>query len=195
MVNVVEEVHEPHKTLPRAIFLTLIIATLIYLAVVTTMVAAAPIETLAGSKAPLALVFKDKPVLLSSLFNLIAIIATVNGALIQIIMVSRVLYGMSNQGNLPAFLGYVQPRLRTPLTATLVVAGLVLAAALTMPIARLAEATSQAVLIVFAMVNAALIALRLRDPAASGDHFRAPAWAPVVGLATSLLLLATSFIG
>lgn len=193
MVNVAEEVNEPNKTLPRAIFLTLAISTLVYMAVVTTMVAAVPLDLLAGTKAPLALVFAGKHAGLSIAFNLIAILATVNGVLIQMIMVSRVIYGMSKQGNLPAFFQTVHSRFRTPVIATLTVAALVLLFALTTPITRLAEATSQAVLIVFAIVNAALLMLRRNKAEHPGDYFRAPAWAPVAGLATSLLLLATTF--
>ncbi|MCC2095811.1 MAG: amino acid permease [Hyphomicrobiales bacterium] len=193
MVNVAEEVDHPERTMPRAIFLTLVIATLMYLAVVTTMVTAVPLDVLSASSAPLALLFKDKPPLLSSTFNIIAIVATVNGILIQIIMVARVTYGLSRQGNLPAFLSYVHPRLRTPVIATMCIAIIVAALAVATPISRLAEATSVAVLTVFVMVNAALIALRRGSaPTAAGEYFKAPAWAPFAGLATSLMLLASS---
>lgn len=194
MVNVAEEVHEPRTTLPRAIFLTLIGATLIYMAVVTTMVAAVPLDLLAGAQAPLALVFKDKPDYFGTVFNLIACVATVNGILIQIIMASRVIFGLSQQGNLPKCLGNVHAGFRTPYVATVLVAVLVLILALTAPIARLAEATSQAVLVIFILVNAALLSLRMKTPDHAGNHFQAPAWAPVAGLITCILLLATTFI-
>ncbi|MGE3643166.1 MAG: APC family permease [Beijerinckiaceae bacterium] len=194
IVNVAEEVENPSKTLPRAIFLTLGLATLLYVVVVTTMVAAVPMDALAGSKAPLALVFENKPAWLAHLFTLVAIVATVNGILIQMIMASRVVYGLSNQGNLPAIFGYVQPRLQTPLVATLVIAAIVTVLALTTPIARLAELTSQFVLVLFVLVNAALLALKIRGPEAQGDHFRAPGWAPVAGIISGLLLLATSLL-
>ncbi len=194
IVNVAEEVHEPNKTLPRAIFLTLVGATFIYIAVVTVMVAAVPVQILSGAKAPLALVFQNKPGYFGTIFNLIAIVATVNGVLIQIIMASRVIYGLGRQGNLPAILAYVSPRFKTPLRATVLVAALVLLLALTAPIARLAEMTSQAVLAIFILVNGALLALRIKTPDHAGDHFRAPAWAPLAGLISSILLLATTFI-
>jgi len=199
IVNVAEEVNEPQKTLPRAIMLTLVLATLLYLAVVTTMIAAVPLDTLSGAKAPLALVFQDKPAALSTIFSVIAIIATVNGILIQIIMASRVIYGMSNQGNLPRVFGYVHPRLRTPLIATACVTAIVLILGLTTPIDRLAEATSQAVLVVFVLVNSALLAIWYRDRNTAGepatdDYFHAPRWAPAAGVLTCLLLLSTSFV-
>jgi APA family basic amino acid/polyamine antiporter len=194
IVNVAEEVEDPVWTLPRAILVTLVISTIAYLAVVTTMVAAVPLDVLAASKAPLALVFAGKSSIYSSLFNLIAVIATINGILIQMIMSSRVLYGLSVQGNLPAFFGYVHPRLRTPVLATLVVAFIVAILALTTPIARLAETTSQAVLLVFIAVNAALIGIKLRSGVSAAEHFETPLWVPFAGIATCALLLSTSFI-
>lgn len=194
IVNVAEEVHEPHKTLPRAIFLTLAISTLLYLAVVTTMVAAVPLKELAGAKAPLALVFVGKPTVYSTIFNIIAIVATVNGILIQMIMSSRVIYGLSMQGNLPRFFSYIHPRLQTPVIATLTVSVIVAALALTSPIARLAEGTSQAVLLVFMMVNLALIAIKSSAIVSDVPHFVAPRWVPYAGLVSCILLLATSFL-
>lgn len=194
IVNVAEEVNEPSWTLPRAIFLTLLISTILYLAVVTTMVAAVPLTELAGSKAPLSLVFTGKPAIYSTIFNMIAVIATVNGILIQMIMSSRVLYGLSNQKNLPAFLGYIHPQLRTPVVATVLVAITVGVLALATPIANLAETTSQAVLLVFLLVNSALIAIKAASPQPAESHFKAPGWVPIAGLASCLLLLSTSFL-
>jgi APA family basic amino acid/polyamine antiporter len=196
MVNVAEEVDRPEETLPRAIFLTLGITTLLYLAVVATMVATVPLDVLAASSAPLALLFVNKPAYLSNTFNIIAIVATVNGILIQIIMVARVIYGLSRQGNLPQFMGYVHPRLRTPVIATVCVALVVAALAATTPISRLAELTSIAVLTVFLLVNAALIAIKLNAGSSSpaGDHFHAPFWAPIGGIIASALLLVTYFL-
>lgn len=194
IVNVAEEVNEPNWTIPRAIFLTLVISTLLYLAVVATMVAAVPLNQLANSKAPLSLVFSGKPAIYTNIFNIIAVIATVNGILIQMIMSSRVLYGLSVQGNLPEFVGYIYPRSKTPVVATLLVAVIVMLLALTTPIARLAETTSQAVLFVFIAVNTALIAIKMASSPSDQKHFTAPLWVPFAGVMTSLLLLATNFI-
>ena len=92
----------------------------------------------------------------------------VNGALIQIIKGARIFYGMSCNGWLPVFFGVVNPRTRTPLRSTLVAGGIVLALALVLPLVSLAKATSAMVLMVFTLVNLALIRIKRRGPAPEG---------------------------
>ena len=100
IANVVEEVKNPVKTLPRAIILTLVISTALYLAVVSVVVLAVPMEKLSKSVAPLSLLFENASPTTRNTFIVIAIIATVNGVLIQMIMASRVIYGLASQGSL-----------------------------------------------------------------------------------------------
>lgn len=180
IVNIAEEVKEPQRTLPRAIVLTLVIATMLYVLVAAVAVLTVPRDELAGSVAPLSLVFNRvtgaSPLILAA----IAIVATLNGVVIQMIMASRVIYGMASQGSLPAWLAAVHPVLRTPLTATLLVIGIVLALAVLFPLEGLAELTSQVTLVVFALVNAALVLLKRRQPAPRGA-FSVPMWMPVIG--------------
>ncbi len=191
IANVAEEVKQPRKTLPRGIFLTLAIATVIYLLVVSVVVLVVPMETLSVSAAPLALVFDQAGAEISGLFHLIAIFATVNGVLIQVIMASRVLYGLASQGSLPGLLTYVHPRTQTPIVATAMIVAIILVLALLLPIAELAEATSTIVLIVFAMVNLTLLQIKRSGKAASEDVFQVPVWVPVMGfLACGFLLVA-----
>jgi len=189
MVNVAEEVKEPGKTMPRGIILTLIMATVIYFTVVSVVVLVVPMHTLVGSSAPLALIFDSAGPMPRGLFSIIAIIATVNGALIQIIMASRVIYGLAAQGSLPRILAKVNPHTRTPLPATGLVVGIILLLACFLPIAELARTTSIIVLMVFALVNLALLRLKWSGPAPSGDVFHVPIWVPRLGFATSSLLL------
>jgi len=107
MVNVAEEVRNPVRNVPLAILIALGVTTLLYAAVSLTAVLTVAPQQLAASDAPLATVYQQatgrKPVALS----IISIFAVVNGALIQIIMGSRILYGMSRQGWLPALFGRV----------------------------------------------------------------------------------------
>lgn len=194
MANVAEEVKDPGKTLPRGIILTLILATLIYFTVVSVVVLVVPMTALAGAAAPLALIFESAGPMAGGLFNIIAIIATVNGALIQVIMASRVLYGLAAQGNLPRIFAKVNPLTRTPLPATALVVGIILFMAHFLPIAELAETTSTIVLIVFACVNLALLRLKWAGPAPSGEVFQVPIWVPVLGFATSGSLLLAGFL-
>lgn len=193
MANVAEEVKEPRKTLPRGIILTLIIATLIYFIVVSVVVLVVPMNTLQGSTAPLALIFEDAGPATSGLFNIIAAIATINGALIQVIMASRVLYGLAAQGSLPRILAKVNPVTQTPLPATALVIVIIFILAYFLPIVELAETTSTIVLTVFVLVNLALLRLKWTGHTASSEAFNVPVWVPIMGFISSGLLLLAGF--
>ncbi len=189
IANVAEEVKNPSKTLPWAIILTLIIATVIYLVVVSVVILVVPMSKLANSAAPLVLVFENAGATTKGIFTIIASLATINGVLIQMIMASRVLYGLASQGNLPEKLAYIHPVTRTPLVATFLVVAVVMGLALFLPIAALAERTSQLVLVIFMLVNLALLRLKLWGEPPSNDIFQVPIWVPAIGFVTSLLLL------
>ncbi len=189
IANVAEEVKNPRKTLPWAIILTLVIATIIYIFVVSIVVLVVPMDELVTSNAPLALVFSNAGTTASNLFNIIGCFATVNGVLIQIIMSSRVLYGLASQGSLPAQMAYVNPVTRTPLVATILVVVIILLLAFFFPITNLAEVTSSIVLVVFMFVNMALLRLKWSGEPPVGDVFQVPIWVPIMGLITSVMLL------
>lgn len=193
MANVAEEVKDPVHTMPRAILLTLVIATLLYMGTTTAVLVAVPLDRLVGSSAPLMLVFDGAGAGVRQSFGVIAIVATVNGVLIQMIMASRVIYGLADRGHLPAALAYVAPRTQTPVVATLAVVVAIIVLSQTLPIGALAERTSQIVLCVFALVNLALIRLKSR-PEPDGAYFRVPLAVPVLGLVTSAGLLGVSFL-
>ena len=188
MVNVAEEVRNPVRNVPLAILLALGITTLLYAAVSLAAVLTVTPEQLAASDAPLATVYEQatgsKPVVLS----IISIFAVVNGALIQIIMSSRILYGMSRQGWLPALFGRVWSTTQTPVAATVAAAGTVLVLALWLPLVTLAKSTSFLVLIVFTLMNLSLLRIKLRDPHPEGIRV-VPLWIPAGGIVASLGLL------
>lgn len=193
MANVAEEVKDPVTTMPKAIVLTLIIASLLYIATTTAVLVAVPTETLAASAAPLSLVFGSAPASVQQGFAFIAIVATVNGVLIQMIMASRVLYGLADRGHLFAALAIVSPRTQTPVVATLTVVTIITLLSIALPIDALAERTAQIVLFVFVLVNVALIRLKLRGNTGS-DHFRVPMAVPLFGALTSFLLFGTAWL-
>ncbi len=166
LANIAEEVRDPQRTLPRAIFLTLALSTLLYVLVVWVALVAVPSEELAQSKAPLALVFERLTGASPRTMSLIAIVATLNGIIVQIIMASRVLYGLARQGELPGFFGAVNGATQTPINATAVTTALVLVFAVLLPLHHLADLTSRITLVVFALVNLALI--RIKASARSG---------------------------
>lgn len=189
IANVAEEVKNPRRVLPIAIFLTLLVSTLLYILVVAVVVLTVPMEALTTSSAPLSLVFENADEKTKIFFNGIAVIATLNGVLIQMIMASRVLYGLASRNQLPKILRAIHPRTRTPLNATLLVVALILVLALFLPIAPLAEATSTIVLTVFMLISAALIRLKWSGEPVGAEVFQVPLWVPVTGMITCLLLL------
>ncbi|WP_169545773.1 APC family permease [Sneathiella aquimaris] len=193
MVNVAEEVKNPKKTMPRGILLTLLSASVIYFLVVSVVVLTVPLDQLSQSAAPLQLVFHDSGEFISVLFGVIAIFATLNGILIQIIMASRVIYGLATQEKLPAFLAQVNSITHTPLKATILVCGIVLLLTYTLPIGKLAEATSSIVIIVFCLVNVALIKIKISEKTKPVDLYQVSILVPILGLFTSLFLLLAQF--
>jgi basic amino acid/polyamine antiporter, APA family len=194
LANVVEEAKMPHRDIPRAMVLTLAITTLLYVAIAAIAVTAVPVQRLSSSPAPLSLVFHTIAGVNPATFNAIAIIATINTILAQITMAARVIYGMARQGDLPGIAGQVHPRTATPLLATALITAATLALALIVPFERLAEGTSLATLIVFALVNLALLRLRHRRVRTHGPHVRVPVWVPAAGLATCVAMIVTALL-
>ncbi|WP_198413539.1 amino acid permease [Thalassospira sp. GB04J01] len=198
MVNIAEEVREPERTMPRAIFITLVIATSLYFLVAAIAVLSVPLDELATSGAPLGVVFGAVTNLPPAVVSAIAIIATFNGIVIQVIMASRVLYGMGDQGTIPGRIGrilaYVPERTGTPIIATALVAVIIAILALNFDISGLATLTSQLILAVFVIVNLALVRVKWRERKGSiepvGTHiFQVPIMVPMLGAVLSLCLL------
>ena len=180
IVNVAEEVRDAPRTLPRAVIIALVVTSTLYLLVAVASVAVIVPAELAASDAPLALVYERASGESPAFIALISLLSVVNGALIQIVMASRVLYGMGRQGWLPNWVARVHPRSRTPLAATAMVTTLILLFALWLPLVTLARLTSFVTLSVFALVNLSLWRIKRRDvgPAAA---FNVPKWVPLVG--------------
>lgn len=194
LVNVAEETRDPVRTMPRAIFLTLIITTIIYFLVASIAVLTIAPAELAVSEAPLALVFSKLAGASPDTISTIAIIATFNTMIVQVVMASRVFYGLARQGNLPRFLGRVSPLTRTPLIATATTIALVLVLALGFPLEGLAEATSSVTLTIFAFVNLALVRLKRVGPPPPEGIFTVGLWVPVTGFLCSAAFLAAGFL-
>ena len=187
-VNVAEEAEDPPRDYPRALFTGLAVAGVIYLAV--AMVASMVVETgrLAGSSGPLLEVVGVGPLAIDTkVFSAIALLAVANGALINMIMASRLLYGMARRRVLPRAFARVLPERRTPIVAIVFTTALAVVLIAIGELEQLADTTVLLLLLVFAVVNVAVLRLR-RDPVGH-DHFRAPTAVPVVGLAVIVLLL------
>lgn len=189
IVNVAEEIKDPVRVIPKAILITLAVTTLLYVAVVWVALVAIGPGPLAQSKAPLALVFERLTGASQRTMAGIAIIATLNGIIVQIILGARVVYGLADQGNLPRVLAQVSPVTQTPLIATGVVVAATLAFAVLVPLGPLAEATSRLALVLFVLVNVALVLIKRREAAPPPGIFEVPGWVPVAGAGACILFL------
>ncbi|MGA5443429.1 APC family permease [Streptomyces griseoincarnatus] len=185
-VNVAEETRNPRRSYPRALFGALATAGAVYVLVGLAASAAVPTAQLAGSSGPLLEVVKEAGGVPPKLFSAVALVAVANGALLTGIMSSRLAYGMARDGLLPGVLTKVLPGRRTPWAAIAVTTGLAMLLALTGSVATLASTLVLLLLVVFLMVNTAVLVLR-RDPGES-DHFRTPVVLPVLGIASCVLL-------
>lgn len=188
LANVAEEVQRVRRTLPLAILISFVVSTLLYVLIAAVAVATVAPSALGESDAPLVAVVEAEGWWGMPL-GVVSLLIIVNGALTQVIMASRLILDMGRQSGAPGFLARVNPKTRTPARATVAVVAVVIALALFVPLERLAQATSFVILIVFAGVNAAVIAVRRRhgrDP----DSFGVWPWVPWIGMVLCLGLIA-----
>jgi amino acid transporter len=186
-VNVAEECKHPRKDYPPALFGGLAIAGIIYLAVAMLASMVVPTKELASSDGALQLVASTGPLgIPEDVFSVIALFALANGALINMIMASRIVYGMSREGIVAPAFGRVSKTRRTPWVAIAFTTALAMVLAVTGDLSDLADTTVLLLLLVFAVVNVAVLVLR-RDPV-DHDHFRAPSALPVVGAVACVVL-------
>ena len=179
IVNVAEEVIDPVKNVPRAVVLSLIVTTLFYFIISIACVVTISPEKLAASDAPLAMIYEQQTGQSPIFIVLISLLSVINGALIQLVMASRILYGMSHQGWIPSILGHVNAVTQTPIIATSIIASIILVLVLWLPLLSLAKLTSLVTLIVFSLVNLALLVIKLKGE--KHEAFSIPVWVPFAG--------------
>jgi amino acid transporter len=180
MVNVAEEAKNPERTMPLAILITLVTSTVLYLLVVIVATTIVSPAELAASKAPLALVFERSGSNSGQLLSLIGMVATINGVIVQIIMGSRIIYGLSAQGWLHKRFSRVHKLNKTPVTATIAVVIVMIVATLLLPLVSLAQITSLLVLSIFTLVNISLIVIKRRNTKHNG-YITVPQLVPIIG--------------
>lgn len=185
--NVAEEMDDPSRIYPKALFSALIVAGLMYMLVGTAAMTAAPVDDLAESTGPFLTVIEATGTAMPDwIFSLIALVAVANGALLTMIMSSRLAYGMADQGLLPTVLTRVLPGRRTPWVAIISTTLLAIGLTFTGDLATLAETVVLLLLVVFLSTNLAVLVLR-RDPV-EHDHFRVWTAIPVLGILSCVLL-------
>ncbi|MFF2632379.1 APC family permease [Microbacterium sp. NPDC058021] len=187
--NMAEEVKNPSKAYPRALFGAIFTAAVVYLLIAIGAVIVLPPAELAESTGPLLEVVAASGVGIPSwLFGLIALVAIANGALLFMVMASRVGYGLAEAGLLPHAFARVLPNRRTPWVSIVVVAGITICLTIVGDIATLAETTVLLLLLVFLSANVSVLVLK-KDKV-DHSHFNVPRFVPVLGILACIVLLA-----
>jgi len=187
IVNVAEEAIKPRINIPLAIIISLIVTTLFYILISVVAVVLISPQALSTSDAPLAMLYEKTTGQSPILITAISLISVINGALIQLIMASRVLYGMSQKKWLPEKFGSINATTHTPVYATTILTLLILIFAHLLPLLSLAKITSFITLIIFCLINFAL--LKIKYSGREHDGFSVAIWVPFVGGASTLLFL------
>lgn len=188
ILNVSEEVKDPAKTIPRGLLMAVGFSSLIYMLISLIAVSVIPAGELSGSNQPLVdVIAKAAPWFPTPIYSVISLLAVSNTALLNFVMGSRLLYGMSHQGLMPKFLGKVHPKRATPDRAIAVLLAILLILALSGDISALAKATSALLLMCFSFVNLGLIILQRQDK--REGTFEVHPVIPAMGLIVCLAML------
>jgi amino acid transporter len=191
-VNMVEETTNPQRDFPRAFFIGITVTGVIYMLVAFVTTTLVPLDVLRETNQDLLEVVRvGAPWFPLIVFSFIAMVAVSNTSLINLMMASRLLYGMSNEGVIPRIFGAVHMRRRTPWVAIIFTTAIALALAARSDVARLGGTTALLLLCVFALVNVAVLVLRRHSVAHA--HYRAPTICPILGF-ISCTYLAMPFV-
>jgi amino acid transporter len=189
MVNMAEEVKDVRKNLPIAILVSIFLTTIIYIVVSTIAVLTVSPEMLSGSNIPVAEILRGHGTFSMKMLGVVSLLTGINGALVQIIMASRVVYGLSKKDQAPTFLGKVSSKTKTPLRATSAITLIVLVLAIFFPLQTLAESTSFIILIIFAIVNLSLWLIKGKQNKDPKQKISFPRWVSLFGFTTSIVAL------
>lgn len=189
ILNVSEECKAPATTIPTGLIGAMLVSTAIYMAVAITAVSVLPPGELAKTNLR-GVVAVAAPWFPAWLFTVITCFAVANTALLNYVMASRLIYGMSRQGLMPAPLGKVHHARHTPHVAIFTLLGIILALMLSGQVSRLADATVLLLLTVFTIVNVSLVILKFRTGEPRG-RFEVPFVIPLLGAAVCATLLVT----
>lgn len=192
IVTVAEETKNPQKTIPRALLGAFLIATLLYILVSYVLITSLPFQELTTSDLPLTVVIKHQghsP----ALFTCIALAAIANGILVQIIMSSRVLFGMAKLKTAPKIFAHIYQKTHIPLIATATSIIAIILLALLLPIETLAKSTSGIMLVVFALINFSLVKIKTHSKK-KVTHFCLPIIFPITGGLLAIIFLVTQLI-
>lgn len=173
LVNMAEETVQPDKTMPRAVAITLSVTIVLYVVIALIAIAQPDRHSLTNSSAPMATLFHSATGFSGKPVSVMASIAMVNGILVQILMASRVLFGMTRERLAPKALGILDAKRQTPVRAIVLVTALIALLSLLLPLVKLAHLTSLITLSVFLLVNLSLWIIGAKD-----EHLVLRKWRP-----------------
>lgn len=194
VANLSEETREPTKNVPRALLISVIVTSIIYVLVALSLIAISDPEAMAGSNSPLSDAAGSIEPWRGQALAVAALFATASTALISLISISRMLFGMAREGDMPELLSNTLSKRKTPWVAALT---LFIASCLLLPLGEVktvASVSSFGVLLVFAGVQLAMIRLRYREPDKKRP-FRVPLSVggfpilPLIGIIITLALI------
>ena len=187
-LNVAEELKNPRRNLPLGLVMALVLTVVIYMSVAISAVSVVPWQELAAANAPLAeVVARAAPWFPAWVFIVITVFAVANTGLINYITTSRLFFGMARDGHLPPILARVHPVRRTPHVAIALIFALIAILILAGDISELASATVLLLLLVFLVVNSALVVLKLRPDEPEGG-FELPIAVPALGAVVCVVM-------
>jgi amino acid transporter len=188
-VNMAEEIKNPSKIFPKVLLTALLITVLVYVLVAVAAITLVPAAELGEGEAPLLkVVAAGAPGFPLAVFGVITMFAVANSALINMLMASRLVYGMSREGVLPRILGGVHRDRRTPYVAiaftSLLAFGLITFVG---AVPALGGTTALLLLGVFSIVNVAVLVLRKDE--VDREHFRTPTTLAIMGTLSCAFLV------
>ncbi len=186
LVNMAEEVRNPTRTVPMGILGAIAASASLYVMVALSVV----LSDRTGSN-PLLSLFEGR---LAQTFSAIGFVAIANGVLVEILMLSRLFYGMARDGRLPRAMARIEPFTRTPVIATLAAGAIILAVALLAPFERLLAVANALTLAIFLFVDFALLLVKRRK-SSPRPAFCVPGWIPPVAFAVTMVMLLAGGLG
>ncbi len=189
---VAEEIDNPGRNLPLGLLLSLIVTTVLYALIVYVLVGLVDGETLAGSNIPM--VDAVEPyfgffgIVLIVIAAMLALISTANAG---ILTASRYPFALSRDKLIPEFFAHVSKKFHTPVTAIVITGGAMLLIILLLPVEEIAKTAGSFQIVVYILVNIALIAFRIQKPAWYKPEFKSPAypWIQIFGILSGVYVL------
>lgn len=184
-----EEARNPERTIPRAMFLCLIISTVLFVVITLVTIGASGWENVAewGEEALARTSENVVPILGSSLIAIGTVIGSIAAVNSVVFSSSRVSFAMGRDGNLPSMFGKLHPKNQTPATAIILSGVIIIGISIFLPIEQVASAADILILLLFILVNISALSLRKKRPDAP-RHFLIPffPWIPLIAIAAKI---------